>query len=111
MLHKLWNKIKAKSKSVYSNLWGGAHGHLGLVLTDAQYALIFTTPFVHLSHPGPLIITDGTTTHVNSNMGIAHTKEVCLFHEVMGVEQYLVQQIVGMVEEAYLADICNRTTK
>ena len=34
-LHKLQNEIKANAKSVYSNLRGGAHGHLGLVLTDA----------------------------------------------------------------------------
>ena len=35
-LHKLRNEIKA----VYSNLRGGSHGHLGLLLTDAQYTLI-----------------------------------------------------------------------
>ena len=43
-------------------------------------------------------------------MQIAHTKEVSLFHELTGVEQALVQQIVGMVKEAYLADIRNRAT-
>ena len=45
-LHKLWNKIKANTKSIYSNLGGRAHGHLSLVLNDAQYALTSTTPFV-----------------------------------------------------------------
>ena len=38
-LHKLQNNIKSNAKSVYSNLGGGAHGHLGIVLTDSQYAL------------------------------------------------------------------------
>ena len=42
-------------------------------------------------------------------MRITHTKEVRLFREVTGMEQALVQQIFGTVEEAYLADICNRT--
>ena len=45
-LHKLWNEIKANAKSVCSNLGGVAHGHLGLVLTDAMYALISLTLFV-----------------------------------------------------------------
>ena len=45
-LHKLWNKIKANAKSVYSNIGGGAHGHLGLMSTEAQYALISPTTFV-----------------------------------------------------------------
>ena len=42
-------------------------------------------------------------------MQITHTKGVRLFHEVMGAEQSLMQQIVGTLEEAYLADIRNRT--
>ena len=33
-----------------------------------------------------------------------------LFREVTGVEQALVQQIVGTVKEEYLADIRNKTT-
>ena len=73
-LHKLWNEIKANAKSVYSNLGGGAHGHLGLVLNDTMYALIYTTPFVYLTQPVPLIFMDGTTAHVKSNMRITHTK-------------------------------------
>ena len=80
MLHKLQNEIKYNTNSVYSNLRGGAHVHLGLVLSDAQYALISKTPFVYKNHPGPSIIPDSTTSQVNSNMIISHTKEVCFFH-------------------------------
>ena len=104
MLHKLRNETKANAKSVYSDLRGGAHGHLGLLLNDAQYALIYPTPFVYPTHPGPLIVPDGTTAHANSNMWISHTKELRLFREVTGVEQDLVQQISDTVQEAYLAD-------
>ena len=43
--HMVWNKIKSKADSVYSNLVVGSHGHLCIVLTDAQYALISHTPF------------------------------------------------------------------
>ena len=51
------------------------------------------------------------TAHANSSMRIAHTKEVRLFREVTVVEQAPVQQILGTIEEAYLVDIHNRTTK
>ena len=97
-LHKLQNEIKANAKSVYSNLGGGAHVHLGLVLTDAQYLLIPPTPFVYLTHPVPLVIPDGTTAHMNSNMRIAHTERVRLFREVTGFEQALVHQIYYIFE-------------
>ena len=47
---------------------------------------------------------------MNSNMIIAHTKEVSLLRKLTGVEKSLVQHIVATVEEAYLTDIHNRTT-
>ena len=43
-------------------------------------------------------------------MRIAHTDEVRQLCEVTGVEQALVQQIFGTVEEVYLEDTRNRTT-
>ena len=55
-VHKLWNEIKANTRSVYSHLGGGTHGHLGLVLTAAQYADISNTVFTCPAHPGPLAI-------------------------------------------------------
>ena len=91
MLHKLRNEIKSNSKSISSNLGVGSHGCLGLVLTESQYSLISPTPFVYPTHPGPLIIPDGTTAHADFNMRIMHTEEVRLFHEVTGFGQSLIQ--------------------
>ena len=78
-IHKLRNEIKANVKSVYSNIGGGSHSNLDLVLTDAQYELISPTPFVYPIHPGTLIISDGTTAHTNSNTRITRTEKVRLF--------------------------------
>ena len=80
------------------------------MLTDAHYVLIYTTPFVYVTHPGPLIIPDGTTAHTNSNMRITHNEEMRLLREVKGAERALVEQIVGTAEEAYISDIRNKTT-
>ena len=55
-VHKLWNEVKANAHSMYSNLGGGSHGHLGLVLTTEKYADISTTDFTRPDHPGPLAI-------------------------------------------------------
>ena len=52
-VHKLWNEVKANTRSVYSNLGGGTYGHLGLFLTTAQYAAISTTAFTRPDHPAP----------------------------------------------------------
>ena len=94
-------------KSVDSNLGGGTNVHLGIFLTHAQYALILRMPFVYPNDQGPLIIPDSTTAHANSNMRVAHTKEVRLFRKMTGVKQSLVKHIVATVEEAYFEDIHN----
>ena len=109
-LHKLPKQIKDNSESVHSNLGGGAHDHISLVLTYAQYMLMYNTTLVDLDHLGPLIIPDGTIFHNNCSMRITHNKAVCLFREVIGVEQPLIQKIVTTVEETYLTYIRNHTT-
>ena len=109
-LHKLQNKIKASLKSVYSNLGRVSHGHISLVLTEAQYELIFNTPFSYPTHLGPLIVSYGTTNHMNLNMRITHTNAVHLFRELTGVDPSLIQKIITIVEEAYLVKILNQTT-
>ena len=80
------------------------------MLTGVQYVLTSSTSFVCQTHPGSLIIPHGPTAHANSNIRFAHTEELCLFCEVTRIEQALMQEIIGTVEEAYLMDICNRTT-
>ena len=47
-LNTLYNQIKANATSVYSNLGGGQHGHLGLVLTPTDYARISPVPYVRM---------------------------------------------------------------
>ena len=55
-VHKLWNKIKANARFVYSHLGGGTHDHLGLVLTAAQYADISDTVVTRTAYLGLLAI-------------------------------------------------------
>ena len=109
-LHTLWYYLKENEKYVFYNLGGGAHVHIGWILTDSQYALISNTTFVYLTHLNPLIIPYGTTAHMNFNVRVANTEAVRFLYEVTGVEQALVHIIVSTVEEAYLADTRNRTT-
>ena len=60
-VHHLHNQIKANAASVRSNLGGGAFGHLGLVVSAAQYALVSNALFVRPPHPGILVIPPGQT--------------------------------------------------
>jgi hypothetical protein len=109
-LYRLRSELKANAQSVYSNLSNGAHGHLALVLTDAQYPLITDTPFVRPVHPGPLVVPPATTAPTIAALKDAHNEQLRLFREVQGVEKALIQQIVKGVESPYLAAFQNRNS-
>ena len=109
-LFLLQNEMKANALSVYSNLSDGAHGHIALVLSTNQYALLTNQPFVTPTHPGVLSIPAGTTAAVAVEDRDRHTEELRLFREVQGVEKALKQQLIQAVEPTYLAAIRNRAT-
>ena len=70
----LHNQLKTNSQTIPSNLGGGAHGHLGLVLNAAQYALLSNAPFIRPAHPGTLVIPPNTTQHMYTTMREQHTE-------------------------------------
>ena len=60
-LFTLRNELKANAQAVYSTLSDGNHGHLGLVISPAQYAILTNQPFIPPVFPGQLDIPAGTT--------------------------------------------------
>ena len=105
-LKNLHNQLKTNATSVPSNLGGGAHGHLGLVLSPTEYAIIApNTPFVRPVHPGILTIPQGTANHAAVTMKELHTERLRVFNEVLNVEAALRQQIVAAIDDQYLASI------
>ena len=109
-LHNLKNEIKANALSVHSNLGGGQHGNLGLVISPAAYTRVSNVPYVVPIHPGELLIPEGTTRHVADHQARTHSEELRVFHEIRGIERTLFQQIVQAIDTAYLASARNRTT-
>ena len=45
-------ELKLNASHVTSDLGGGAHGHLGLVLTQAEYQLVSVDIYTRPLHPG-----------------------------------------------------------
>ena len=75
---------------------GVPRNNLGLMVTVDQYALISNVAYMREPHPGKLVY--------------AHDEHIRVFHEVRGVEQALIQQIVAAVEEQYLVAMKERST-
>ena len=60
-LKLLKEQLKANAAKIISDLGGGQHGHLGLVLTPLEYANASVVPYVRPPHPGPLVIPPSST--------------------------------------------------
>ena len=101
-LKLLARELKANAKSVFSNLGGAQHGHLGLILEAAQYAAISTTAFVRPTFPPPLVVPTGTTRIAEDEMKRNHTEAIRVFREVLGVENALKQQLLKAIDTSYL---------
>ena len=104
------NELKANAQTVYSDLGGGAHGYLGLVLPPPKYAMISNVPFIKPPHPGPLVIPPNTTQHMATTLKESHTESIRVFREAMGVEKALLQQIVTAIPPKYIAALRDRNT-
>ena len=109
-LYKLRNELKANAQAVTSSLSDGTHGHLALVLSATQYALLTDQPFVRPVHPGELVIATSASNAIATVVKGAHDEAVRLFREVQGVEKALIQQIVQAIAAPYLSSIRDRTS-
>ena len=109
-IKRLHNELKANAGRVPSNLGGGMHGHLALVLSPTQYAMISNTPFVRPAHPGPFFYPPGTSDINIRLLRDNHAEATRVFREVVGVDNALRAQIVEAVEPQFLTALRNRQT-
>lgn len=101
-IQTLQQEILINVQCVHSDLGGGAHGHLGLVLCPQEYAVHSNTVYRWPTHPGPLVIPAGTTNHMSNTLHEQHHERMRVFREVKGIEQALHQQIVTAIKPQYL---------
>ena len=71
-LKELKNELKSNATSVTSDLGGGGHGHLGLVLSPADYTNVSANAYNRPAHPGTLVITPGTAQHEATRLRTDH---------------------------------------
>ena len=107
ILKKIKDEIKCNAASVYSELGGGAHGHLGLVLTDTEYAHVSAIPYVRSTMPAALNIPLGTTAHESLRLRENHKEEKRLFIEVTDLEKALIKMLSRTIPSMYLMHFRN----
>ena len=106
-LKELKNELKTNATSVTTDLGGGDHGHLGLILTPAEYAAISAHAYVRPVHPGVLVIPPGTAQHEVTRLREEHKEQIRLFRETVDVEKALIKQLVAAIEPKYIKNLRN----
>ena len=102
IIRGLHNTLKTNANDVMVSLGGTNHRYLGLLLSDAAYALIPNQPFVHPAHSGILVIPVGSTNHMFTILREQHKEAPLLFIEYRNVEKAPQQQLTKAIDPVYL---------
>ena len=103
-------ELKANSSSVYSNLGGGTHGHLFLIIPPTQFNILSNAASIRPLHSGPLNIPNGTTASRSVVFKDQYNEKLRLFREVNGVEKALISQIASGINAEFLTALRNCAT-
>ena len=110
-LKRLKQELRANASSVESDLGGGDHGFLGLVLTTVEYALISQTAFVAPAYPAALTIPRGTDQIEALNLREQHKEAKRTYYQCKNVEKALQRHIQDAIEEKYLESLVDEDTQ
>ena len=103
-LKRLKTELRANASSVDTDLGGGDHGYLGLVLSDVEYARIQPTPaaFVAPNFPGALVIDPASSAVQAVQARESHAEDIALYRECKNVEKALLRHIQTAIENKYI---------
>jgi hypothetical protein len=104
-------KLKANAASIVSELGGGAHGLLGLVLPPTTYATLTNHAFTAPINPGttPNLVAGGTTAQISEAVR-QHIEELRIWREHNATDKALQQQLINTFDEPYIRGLRNRHT-
>jgi hypothetical protein len=104
--------LQANSRAIDTHLGGGTLGYLGLIISDASYAMIAPAtsgePTLWIAHQAPgraPATTDGTASQFSAARHMWED-DVQTYQTCTSVQQALKKQIISVVEPMYL-DILN----
>jgi hypothetical protein len=111
-IHATRNFLQANSRAIDTHLGGGTLGHLGLIISDASYAMISPTadagPTLWITPQAPgraPANTDGTSAQISAARHIWE-EDVQTYRTCTYVQHALKKQIISVFEPMYL-DILN----
>jgi hypothetical protein len=107
-IHAIRESLQANSRAIDTHLGGGTLGHLGLIVSDASYAMIAPVtdagPTLWISPQAPRRAPanmDGTAAHISAAR-LVWEEDVQTYRTYTSVQQALKKQIISVFEPMYL---------
>jgi hypothetical protein len=114
-IHTTRKFLQANSRAIDTHFGGGTLGHLGLIISDASYAMIAPatngepTFWIAPQAPGRApATTDGTAAQINAARHIWE-EDVQTYRTCTSVQQALKKQIISVFEPMYLGILNDNT--
>ena len=105
-LKRLKMELRANASSVESNLGGGDHGYLGLVLTDAEYLTVpgvgAGNAFIAPAYPGALNIPATATAIEAMEVKEQHRDSARHYRQCQNVEKSLQSHLQKTIDSKYI---------
>ena len=103
--------LTAKAPSIKIPCSGGQNGHIGIVLTTTQYALVSQDPFIRPTNPGCTPhIQEWTTSLDNKALLREHAKQHQKYNKCCNIDAILQNQLLTAFENTYLYPLKNAFT-
>jgi hypothetical protein len=98
--------LNANAISIPSMAGGGAHGHLGIIITQVEYAAISASPWVEPFNPNAIpIIPPGTNAVDAAQLARMHTECCCIYTNRINVDQALKKLILEAYANMYTSQL------
>ena len=107
-LHQMELDLKINALYFHSNLRGYTHVFLGLLMMNTKYSKLSNFLYIRPVHPCILLIPNNATHIALYELKQVYDKNIQVFHEIQGVEQALIQQVVTDVDKQFIIAMNNR---
>ena len=110
-LNLLTKELTNAAGSVATQNGGGEHGHVGMVVEQAEYVTFSRggAPFVVPTNPGPYPATVDPDPVIRERQIAEHKAEIVEYETYLGVENYLRRMIVKSVDHEWIAEVESET--
>ena len=102
-IRQLRTVIYQNAASIHSDLGGGLHGHLGMVMDDTTYATLTNTPWVDPPEPPAVVpLPNAPTAPQIAEAHRAHNQQLKVRREFQNLDRALTRIIIESIEALYL---------